>query len=217
MENLEKVYSGRFNNSEISQKIKVWKILTKYFFQKYVKKNDIVLDLAAGYCEFINNIDCKTKIAVDISSDTKKFASKDVKVIKSSSEHITQVASNSIDLVFTSNFFEHLTVEQIENTLMEVKRVLKKNGRIMILQPNIKYAYREYWDYFDHVSPLSHLSMSEALKKHGFQILELRPRFLPYTTKSAIPKFTFLIRIYLKCSLFQKIMGKQMFVLAKKN
>src|SRR2546425_1038832 len=33
----------------------------------------------------------------------------------------------------------------------------------LVLQPNIRYAFKVYWDFFDHNLPLSHASMLEAL------------------------------------------------------
>ena len=61
----------------------------------------------------------------------------------------------------------------------------------MILQPNIRYAYKEYWDFFDHHTPLSDRSLVEALQMVGFKIEKVLPKFLPYTTKSKIPKILF--------------------------
>ena len=76
--------------------------------------------------------------------------------------------------------------------------MLRPGGRLLILQPNIRYAYREYWDFLDHHVALSHVSMVEALALTGFTPTEVRPRFLPFTTKSALPQWPILIRIYLR-------------------
>ena len=87
----------------------------------------------------------------------------------------------------------------------------------MILQPNMRYLYREYWDFFDHNIPLSERSLAEVLEMVGFRIEQVLPKFLPYTTKSKIPQNPFLVKIYLKIPLAWKIIGKQMFILAKKH
>ena len=59
---LDKMYRRRFNEYECEQKDKIWKVLCPHFFQQFVPKDGVVLDLGAGYCEFINNIQCKKKI-----------------------------------------------------------------------------------------------------------------------------------------------------------
>ncbi|MCZ9838223.1 hypothetical protein OFR22_07485 [Brachyspira hyodysenteriae] len=82
--------------------------------------------------------------------------------------------------------------------------------------PNIKYCYNEYWDFFDHHTPLSEKSVIEALEMNGFSIVKAVDRFLPFSTKSKLPKNTFLIWLYLKLPIFWKIFGKQFFIVAKK-
>lgn len=86
----------------------------------------------------------------------------------------------------------------------------------MILQPNIRYLYKEYWDFFDHHIPLSDKSLVEALRMVGFRIERVLPKFLPYTTKSRLPQHLFWVKIYLKMSFIWKILGKQMFILSRK-
>ena len=215
--NLKKIYEKRFEGV-LSQKNKIWKTLCSLYFQKYIKFTDVVLDIGAGYCEFINNIKCGKKYAVDLNEDTSKFADPDVKVFNYSSTDLSFWSEASIDIVFMSNFLEHLrNKEEVLKTLLEVYRVLKPRGKVMILQPNIRYTYKEYWDFFDHYIPLSDKSLVEALHIAGFRIELLLSKFLPYTTKTRIPKNYFLIKVYLKLPIIWKVMGKQMFIIARKE
>jgi hypothetical protein len=39
----------------------------------------------------------------------------------------------------------------------------------MILGPNIRYACKEYWHYYDHYLALSHLSLVEGLTLAGYR------------------------------------------------
>jgi ubiquinone/menaquinone biosynthesis C-methylase UbiE len=214
----ENIYKKRFNEKELIKKNKVWRILTIFYFQKFINpKEDIILDIGAGYCEFLNNIHARKKIAFDINEDIKNYAEKDVKVIIGDCKDMKQISDKSIDKIFVSNFFEHLKgVEDILKVLGECHRILKENGRIIILQPNIYYIGEAYWFFIDHKIPLTHKSMAEALNLSGFKILLLKKRFLPYTTKSFLSQFTYLIRIYLRLPFLQNIFGKQMLVIAKK-
>jgi len=84
----------------------------------------------------------------------------------------------------------------------------------LVLQPNIRYAFKVYWDFFDHNLPLSHASMLEALALCGFETETVRPRFLPYSTKSALPSWPILVRLYLRCPALHRLLGKQMFIVA---
>jgi hypothetical protein len=58
--------------------------------------------------------------------------------------------------------------------------------------------------------------MVEALTMAGFETLECRARFLPYTTKSRIPQWIPLVRLYLALPLAQRLLGKQMLVVSRR-
>jgi len=126
---IKKLYKNRFNEKEIKQKNIIWKVLCDLFFQKYIKKDSTVLDIGAGYCEFINNIKCNKKYALDLNEDIFCFANRDVKVFIGKSTNLSFLADKSVDLVFMSNFLEHLkTKEEIKKSLTEIRRVLKIEG-----------------------------------------------------------------------------------------
>lgn len=210
------IYADRFDK-DANKRDAMWKILCKDYFQKFISKDDTVLDLAAGYCEFINNIDCKKKIAVDLNAKTKVKAEKGVKVYQKLSTDLPKELTGKVDVVFTSNFFEHLdNKNELIDTLKEVHRVLKPGGKIMVLQPNIRLVGNQYWDYVDHTLPLTDKSLSEALALSGFKQTFCKTRFLPFTANSKIPTAPFLIKMYLKFPLAQFFMGKQTFMIGKK-
>ena len=216
MNEVPTLYRDRFGSDQQKSRIGVWKVLCRHFFQRYIRESDAVLDLGAGYCEFINNIRCKAKYAVDINEDTRLYAEKDITVYIAGGFSLPMFSNASLDVVFCSNFFEHLTSkDEILLTLAEIHRILRLDGKLLILQPNIKYLCRSYWDFFDHHIPLSHLSMMEALHSQGFKVTELVPRFLPYTTKSRLPKAPILVRAYLRLPFLYRILGGQMFIEAR--
>lgn len=212
---LEKIYQRRFAQDTDFRK-KMWRILCHDFFQKYISENAVVLEIAAGYCEFINAIKAQRKIALDLNPDVAKFANKDVEVIISPSTTMSIVKDEFCDVIFASNFFEHLSKADIKQTIKEAYRVLKKKGKFLILQPNIRFCYKDYWIFFDHITPLDDLSLTEVLEINGFRVIESRSKFLPYTTKSKLPKALFLIKLYLKIPILQYILGKQAFICAQK-
>jgi len=206
----------RFSKKELVQKQKVWEALCNRYFQRFVSKEARVLDLASGYCEFINNIECAEKYAIDTDSESLKWAKSSVNAIRQSCASLSNFPDNFFDLVFASNIFEHLrSKDELEKVLKEVTRILKPSGHLLILGPNIRYSYKEYWDFFDHHLPLSDRSMCEALMQNGFEIVKTIPRFLPYTTKSAMPKSQILVRAYLTLPFLWRVFGRQMLIYAR--
>jgi hypothetical protein len=102
----------------------------------------------------------------------------------------------------------------MDDVLQEVRKVLREGGIFMALQPNIRYAYRRYWDFYDHSLALSHVSASEGFEKNGFRVERLIPRFLPFSTKSVLPSHPVLVRLYLKMPWIWPVFGRQFFILA---
>lgn len=66
----------------------------------------------------------------------------------------------------------------------ECNRALRQGGLLVILQPNVRYVGGAYWDYFDHLIPLTERSLTEALHLTDYEVIECLPRFLPYTATS---------------------------------
>lgn len=209
-----KIYNKRFN--EITKRDELWSILSKNFFQKFIKKTDTVLDIASGYGEFINNIKCKKKIALDINPDSEKFLKKDINFILARSTNIP-LNKEEVDKVFISNFFEHITREEIIKTIQEIKRILKKNGTVIILQPNIRFCNRDYWMFFDHITPIDDRALIEIFEVYGFKNTLRIEKFLPFTTKSKLPQSDIFIKIYLKLPFLWKIFGAQSLLIFKKS
>lgn len=216
--NTASIYKNRFADSRA--KSKIWKVLIKHYFQNFINIDETVLDLAAGYCEFINNINCNRKIAFDINPDSKALANNDVEIINESCEFmLNYIKPNSIDTVFISNFFEHLDKkEQIISILTDVNKILKQQGKVIILQPNIKLTKEAYWDFIDHKLALTDNSIIEAANISGFIVSKKISRFLPYTTKSKLPQFNWIIKLYLKLlPISGFIMGKQSLIILRKE
>jgi SAM-dependent methyltransferase len=215
---LETLYAQRFPAAELAQKNAIWRVLCEDFFSRYVKPTDTVVDVGAGYCEFINNIRATGKIAVDLNPDVRRFAAADVRVINEPCTAISQLEPASVDVVFMSNFLEHLPNKQLVlDTFREAHRVLRDGASIIVLQPNIRFLPGEYWDFFDHHTPLSDRSLVEGLQLAGFEPSVVLPRFLPYTTNSRLPTGTFFVRLYLRLPFIWRAFGKQALVVATKR
>jgi SAM-dependent methyltransferase len=208
---LKALYRNRFA-SESEQRQEIWGVLCTHFFQRWVPADAVVLDLAAGHCEFINNIRASRRIAVDLNPDVALRAAAGVQTHVLRSDDLVDIDGQSVDVVFISNFFEHISREAILATLVEVRRVLRPGGRLLVLQPNVRYCARDYWQFFDHITPIDDRALVEAFAATGYDVITNIPRFLPYTTKSRLPSGPALVKLYLRVPLAWRVLGAQAFM-----
>jgi len=206
---LQKIYGARFA-SNIAYRQRVWNILVPDFFQKFVRPAATVLDLGCGYGEFINNVRCGRKLAMDLNPDAPKYLEQGVRFLEQDCSTRWELDDSSLDVVFTSNFFEHLPDKAaLGRTLDEIFRCLAPGGKIVAMGPNIKYLPGTYWDFWDHYLPLTEKSLGEGLLNRGFQIAECIPKFLPYTMVKQREYPAALLKLYLRIPLAWQIWGRQ--------
>jgi len=120
------------------------------------------------------------------------------------------------DLIWISNLLEHLrSPEEIQDFLIHCRQNLSPNGLIVIMGPNIKYCSSDYWDFADHILPLSHLTVIEHLISADFRITAVNKKFLPYSFRSRLPADPRLVRLYLNNSWAWNLLGKQFLIRAQ--
>jgi len=213
---LSKIYHRRFVRTA-AYRNRVWEVLTAKFFKNWVRPDATVLDLGCGYGEFINNIKCGRKLAMDLNPDAPQHLHADIEFIHQDCSAPWPLPENSIDVVFTSNFFEHLPDKaSLSRTLRHIHHCLKPGGRLIAIGPNIKYLHGQYWDFYDHNVYLTETSLGEGLEIEGFTLDTLEPKFLPYTMVSAPEYPMCFVKAYLAIRSLWKIFGKQFLVVARK-
>jgi len=215
---LEALYARRFDERDRAWKDQVWEILWSRVFSRWVDDQGTLLDLGAGYCEFINHAVARRRIAVDLNPETARVAASGIDVRATSAEDLGFLLDAEVDAVFTSNFLEHLPSKNaVARVFSEVHRVLKPGGRFILMGPNIRYLADRYWDYFDHHVPLSDASLCEALMLEGFGLEYVEPKFVPYTVKGSRLRWRWLVHAYLALRpLSSRLLGRQFLIVAAK-
>jgi ubiquinone/menaquinone biosynthesis C-methylase UbiE len=191
----------------------LWRSLWRYCFRTMVAPDDCVLDLGAGHGSFINTVVARRRIAVDAWDGFPAFLAPGVEYHVGSVTELGFLDDGAVDFAFASNLFEHLTKEEFASVLASLRRKLSPRGTLTILQPNYRYAFREYFDDFDHKTVYSHISLKDYLVANGYEVFLVEPRFMPLSTKSRLPVKSLLIRTWLASPI--KPMGKQMLVRAR--
>jgi SAM-dependent methyltransferase len=211
--NAEKYYEARFIFDK--GRTKVWKAINEYL-QPFVPPNGVALDIGCGYADFINGIEAQKKYAIDLNPEMNKFI-KDRSTAFFSQSVLNElpIENKSLDIVFASNLFEHFNDQELDVLIKNIITKLKPTGKLILIQPNIYFAYREYWDDYTHKKAFSHTSLNDFLVSHNFDIIHSKKQFLPFSLKSRLPKSYWLTKLYLMSPV--KPMGKQMLMIAQKK
>src|SRR5438270_11086649 len=104
---VQTIYGQRFAGNRAYRQ-KVWSVLTASCFQKWLDPAGAVLDLGCGYGEFINQISAREKFGMDLNPDSAQMLSPGIRFFHQDCSQPWPLPDNSLDAVFTSNFFEHL-------------------------------------------------------------------------------------------------------------
>lgn len=213
---LSRIYARRFAGTA-AYRDRVWQVLTAAFFSRWIPAQGTVLDLGCGYGEFINHAVAAGKYAMDLNPDSEARLAEGVQFLRQDCSERWAVADDTLDVVFTSNFFGHLPDKVcLKRTLAEALRCLKPGGRLVAMGPNIKFLPGAYWDFFDHHTILTEASLAEVLSVTGFELEKVILRFLSCTLVNA-PRYPLvLLRLYLVLPWLWRLKGRQFLVIACK-
>jgi SAM-dependent methyltransferase len=192
--------------------------LCRSWFSRYVPPDARVLEVAAGYCEFINNVEAAERVAVDLNIESQLHAAPGVAFHHLAADELTEhFELDYFDTAFMSNFLEHCrSRDEMLAVLKEVAAVVRPGGRILILGPNFRFCYKHYYDFFDHYLPLTEKAVVEAIQLAGFGPEVVQPRTLPFTFRGRLPSWPWLVRLYLRLPLVWRLFGVQFFIVGRK-
>jgi SAM-dependent methyltransferase len=176
----------------------VWQAVAQHL-APYVPPASAVLEIGAGYCDWINQVQATRRVAVDIWPDLPAYAAPGVEpLVRDVSGDLASVGPAAFDAVLASNLLEHFDPDTAGTVVDNVAAVLRPGGRFVIVQPNFRFAWKSYFDDYTHRAIFTDVSLPALLRAHGFRIVDVRPKFLPYTMQGArVPITPLLVRLYL--------------------
>lgn len=185
----ERKYFDRFTAE------KPWNAFTEKTYDKVAslfarlvspKKSDRIIDMGCGTGEFTNKLNqhFKNVEGYDISENCILTARKRYKSIKFEVKDIesTKLENGSVDVLVYCGVLHHFT--NIEKVIKEAKRILKKDGKVFIFEPNAINPV--LWLFRNKKSPfksnklktpneefLAKEKIKEAFEKEGFKAIKI--------------------------------------------
>ena len=178
------------------RRVVVWKAIAGYV-QRWVNRDEGLLEWGAGYGEFSAAVEAKRKWALDMNPALVSYWGTGVAPLIQSALEPLPLASGSLGTALASNFFEHFTLEQGEQILAETWRMLRVGGRLIVVQPNFRLEPRRYFDDYTHRTAYTDNGFCDFLRANGFRVVHVEPRFTPFSMKSRLPTAAWLIQLYL--------------------
>jgi 2-polyprenyl-3-methyl-5-hydroxy-6-metoxy-1,4-benzoquinol methylase len=206
---LDRVYAQRFDDPALRDKERFWPVIARYL-QRWVDPDSPVLEIACDGGYLIRNVHAAERWASDVR-DVSASIPVPVRFVQARGLELGEVLpAGYFGTVLMSNYLEHLrSGDQVVDQLRVVAELLRPGGRVIVLQPNIRLTGAAYWDFIDHGVALTDKSLAEAARAAGLATERVIVRFLPYTTKSRIPRHPALVWLYLRFRPAWWIMGRQ--------
>jgi SAM-dependent methyltransferase len=197
-------------------RVVVWKVVAEHL-GSWVPAGADVLEIGAGYCDWINNVRAARRVAADIWPEVSRFAAAGVEPrVLDVSTDLHAFGAGAFDVVLASNILEHFVPDVAAKVVSDVFSLLRPRGRFIVIQPNFRYAWRRYFDDYTHRTAFTHVSLAALLRSRGFAIEVVMPRFLPYSMRDArVPIAPWLVRAYLRSPI--KPMAGQMLIVASRG
>ena len=153
------------NEIEDSKRIfQTFKRLFDLLNLNYFNSNIKLLDLGSASGSFVkickdNNIDAEgidgSKQKINFETDKLDFE------------------DETFDVITLISVIEH--VQEPSNVLREIFRILKKKGIVVIVTPNFKYSYKNFYDDPTHLRPYTEKSIIKLMQLYGFKNLKTVP------------------------------------------
>lgn len=172
------LYDGYFKNRGVETvHYSNYKLPSYLLHEIDFSKQPVILDIGCGFGQILNalkeknlhNLEgiellpeaadyCKTKLQLNVqcTGDIKGFADSN---------------KNRYDIIIMSHVLEHLSKEDIIDTLIAIRSMLKTNGKFILMVPNGQAPINSYWMWEDFTHHLLFTSGSivYVLKAAGFE------------------------------------------------
>jgi ubiquinone/menaquinone biosynthesis C-methylase UbiE len=152
-----------------------------------IKNGQKILEVAVGtgltFYEIVKRNPDGTNIGIDISAGMLKKARKRLRQLseakyelKKASAFQLEAKDEQFDVLINSYMFDLIPFDQMDAVLVEFKRVLKKGGKLVLVNMTIGERFGSgIYDFMYRVSPrlmggCRGIRLSEKLKEHGFNI-----------------------------------------------
>lgn len=191
-------------------------LANKFKFEKYIKKEDSILDFGCGGGFLLKNLNAKFKQGIEINPIARNYCINELKI--DCYESIDEIENNSIDVIISNHALEHTS--DPFNIISILYQKLKKNGKIIFVVPLDSFLYKYYEnDVNKHLYSFSPMNLGNLFFANKFKVLKTGiiyhkwpPFWLKIQQLFGWKIFHFIAKIYGRLNLY----WTQSFIVAQK-
>jgi SAM-dependent methyltransferase len=163
-------------------------VLNTEKFTPFVRPSDTVLDFGCSSGELLISLDAAERIGIEVNAATRAEAVRaGIRVFES----LHSVPDHSVDVVITNHVLEHVISPY--SALLQLRRVLRTNGRLVVCVPADDWRNARHWKSGDpkhHLFAWTPLTLGNLLTEAGFD-----PAFVRMRQQAWPPKYEHLRRL----------------------
>ncbi len=175
---LDSLYATRFPEADRNAKDAIWQVLCRHFFQRYVNRRRTSSSIWARASE---------SSSVTSTADANRGRHRASVGAGAACGHRRGLRGEPSSLdEGCGRFGRRRVLQQLHRTpsrqgdvphdaRRKSRTVLRPGGRLLVLQPNIRFVGGAYWDFVDHHLPLTDRTLVEACESLGFEIVGSHP------------------------------------------
>ena len=117
---------------------------------------------------------------IEPNTNARKSAINNFSLDVSEESQLFKFNENSFDVITMWHVLEH--VYNLDKHLTQIKKILRKEGRLVIALPNADSMdasiYKNFWAAYDvprHLHHFNQSSLTKLMEKYGFEIIETKP------------------------------------------
>ncbi|MBI9039262.1 MAG: class I SAM-dependent methyltransferase [Bacteroidales bacterium] len=162
--------------------IKIFSIKKKFALINNLTSGKSILDIGSGSGEFLNyfNKNNWQTLGIEPNEYARDYAKSTYSLDIQDESFLSNINDNSFDVISMWHVLEH--VPKLNERIIQVKRILKNNGTIIIAIPisnsfDAKH-YNKYWAAYDvprHLYHFSQSSFKKLMEKHNLSIENIIP------------------------------------------
>jgi len=162
-----------------------------------------ILDVGCGvghFLYFLERSGYQNYLGIDTSPEQVAFCQENItdKVEMADAFEFLKSKPSSFDVIFSSNFVEHFSIDQLLTFTRLVNFSLKAEGIVILRTTNLASPFKaaSFWDDVTHITPFTERSLKQLLRLSQFEDVQVYPSACSLPHQLALAAYKLLMLVF---------------------